>query len=421
MYATVKSVMKINLKNRSQLLVFIIGIYTMLFEWRSIFERPYFIFTANLLKFFIPVLFLLLILATKKYFKYSALKSYILFFILFMVWALISSLFSSKLNECVIHWAKYIPLFLFCFFICLYMQKNGYIKGMLMKFFIWIAVLTVIQYGVLTIVSFYGPVERFSNPKFLVNTYRGPFGLLGQGQGSVYFSPINLSLFQLYGFWMEPSKAAGFLLTSAFFAEIIFLQTKQRVWKLAKFVCFIGCVVTFSNTAYLCISMVGLLGGLFYLKTNKNRRFFNLIIVLFFIVLAFFAVFGRYFVAKYHSDNSDLRYIVGVRESIKNPYGGRIELFKSNLADVGARPLLGVGCQIPGKNKQGDGYTVSSHALGYWLTFTGVIGLMFLMLREFQIIKIVAKNVFLSVYILRVSQAWLAFFVANFLYLDGHL
>ncbi|MCX5705959.1 MAG: hypothetical protein NTZ92_07885 [Candidatus Omnitrophica bacterium] len=274
------------------------------------------------------------------------------------------------------------------------MFKNEYAKETIMKFFIGIAIFTVVQYIILTVASFYGPVESFRNPTFSGGKYRGPFGLLGQGLGMVYFNHMKLSFFQLYGFWMEPANAAGFLLASAFFAEIIFLQTKQKLWKIAKFACFIGCIATFSNTAYLCIVMVGLLGELFWLKTSKNRRSFHLTMFLLFTVSVFIAIFGRYFVAKYYADNISLRYAIGVRDAVKNPYGGRIELFNSNLADVKAHPLLGIGIRIPGKDEQGRGYTVSSFALGYWLTFLGFIGLILLMLRELQIINVIAKNIF---------------------------
>jgi hypothetical protein len=408
--------MKVHLKARSQFLLLMICAYAMLFEWRSIFERPYFIFTANLLKAIIPAIFTLLLLKIKRFSGYPALRSYVLFFFLFMVWGLASSLLSSELNECIAQWLKYAPLFLFCYFICLYALINDHAMGMIMKSFVYISIFTSMQYIILVVVSFYGPADIFNNPTIRGGLYRGPFGLLGQGSGSVYFSQINLSLFQLYGFWLEPGNAAGFLLASAFFADIIFLQTKQKIWKIAKFICFIGCIATFSNTAYLCIGMIGLLGELFNFKTSKNRRFFHFTIVVLFIIFSFAAVFGRYFVAKYYADNFDLRYVAGVRNSVKDPYGGRIELFNSNLADLKANPLLGKGFRIPGKDEHGRGYVVSSHAPGYWLAFTGIIGIMLLMLREFQLIKEIAKNIFSSIYILRVSQAWLAIFISNLTY-----
>lgn len=407
---------KTNSRNRSWLLLAMIGVYAMLFEWRSIFERPYFIFTANLLKTIIPAVFLLFILRVKRSSKYAVFRPYVLFFLLFLTWGLISSLFSSEFNECLVQWSKYVSLFFFCYFICLYMFNNEYVKEIIMKFFIAIAIFTVIQYIILTVANFCWPVEIFNNPTHSGGLYRGPFGILGQGSGRVWFNDKKLSFFQLYGFWKEPSNAVGFLLASYFFAEIIFLQTKQRIWKIAKFACLIGCIATFSNTAYLCIGMVGLLGQVFWLKVNKNMRFFRLAMALIFALLCFFAIFGRYFVAKYCADNVELRYAVGVRDAVNDPYGGRAELFKSNFVDLKVSPLLGIGIRIPGKDEQGRGYAVSSHALGYWLIFTGIIGIILLMLREFQIIKAIVKNIFSSVYILRVSQAWLALFVSNSIY-----
>lgn len=413
---TAKLGMKIDSKTQPYFLLLLIGVYAMLFEWRSIFERPYFIFTANMLKIAIPAVFLLFLLEVKRSPEYAIFRPYGLFFVLFMSWGLISSLFSPELYECIIQWAKYVPLLLFCCFICLYMLKNKRISEAIMKFFVVIAVLIVVQYVILTIVSFHGPVERFSNLNFLNSTYLGPFGLLGQGLGQVYFSPMKLSLFQLYGFWMEPAKAAGFLLASVFFAEIIFFKTRKIIWKIAKFACFLGGVATFSNTAYLCIGMVGLLGEIFWLMKSEDRKLFHLAMCILFILVSLTAVFGRYFVAKYYPTNMDLRYIIGVRDAVNDPYSGRIELFNSNIAAVKESPLMGIGFRIAGKNEQGQGYTVSSHVMGYWLTFTGIVGIMLLMLREFQIIRVVAKNMFSSVYILRASQAWLAFFTANLTY-----
>jgi hypothetical protein len=408
--------MKAKLRDWSWLILVMIGVYAMLFEWRSIFERPYFIFTANLLKFIIPVVFFLFILRTKRSSEHPIFWPYIVFFILFIVWGLISSLYSPELNECIVQWLKYVLLFFFCYFICSYMLKSKYAIEMAMKFFIVIAVFTVIQYIILTVATFCGPVEIFHNPTHSGGLYRGPFGILGQGSGRVWFNDQKLSFFQLYGFWKEPSNVVGFLLASYFFAEIVFLQTKQRIWKIAKFACLIGCIATFSNTAYLCMGIVGLCGEVFWLKTSKNRRFFHLSMVLIFVSISFTAIFGRYIVAKYCADNIELRYAVGVRDAVKNPYGGRAELFKSNLADLKVNPLLGIGIRIPGKDEQGRGYAISSNALGYWLTFTGIIGIMLLMLRELQIIKVIAKNMFSSVYILRVSQAWIALFISNFIY-----
>jgi len=296
------------------------------------------------------------------------------------------------------------------------MLKNEYVKETIMKLFIGIAIFTVIQYVFLEIVTFLGLGESFNLSTHRGGIYYGPWGLLGQGSGNVYFKSWGFSLYRIYGFWLEPSTAAGFLLASAFFAEAIFLQTKQKIWKIAKFICFIGGIATFSNTAYLCIGGAGLIGELFYLKTSKNRKFFHLNIFLLFTVLSFFAIFGRYFVAKYYADNIDLRYVVGVRDSVKDPYGGRIDLLNSNLAKVKENALLGMGFRIPGKNEQGRGYEVSAFAPLYWLTFTGIIGIILLMLRELQIINAIAKNIFSSVYILRVSQSWLVLFISNLSY-----
>jgi len=445
--ASIKSkvFMKNNVRIPEIFLAILIVVYAMLYEWRSIFELNFFLPIVNLLKCVIPFFLLLFILRFDQIPKYQPSRQYIKFFLLFMVWGFFSSLFSFVPKESLIQWLKFIPVLFFCWFICLYLLDHEEVQKKIMKFFVAIAVFTVIQYVFLEIATFSGVAKSFNLPTHRGGLYYGPFGLLGQGSGNVYFKSLGFSLWRIYGFWLEPSTVAGFLLAAAFFSVALYLETKRKIWKMVASACFIGGICTFSNTAYLCIGIAGLIGELFFLKERKNKKAFHLAAALFFILLIFYSILGRWFVAKYFSNNIDLRYISGVRDAIHEPYGGRKEQLSLNLKTVfdGAdyelavasdnKPavaydtkritkiakniLFGIGFRISGTDAQRRGFPIASaSALILWLAYTGVIGFMILLMREFQIVSVIFKNIYSSHFLLCIFQAWTVMFVTNLSY-----
>lgn len=403
------------LKDPSWLLLAMIVGYTMLFEWRGVFELSNYVFAANFLKTFIPVSCALFVISTKLPFKHAAAKRYVVVFFVFLLWGLFSCLFSSELSESLVQWVKYLYRLFFCFFICLYLIESEQTVERLMKFLVAIAVLTVIQYIFLEISDFNSLSAGFILPTPRGGVYHGPYGILGHGWARVHFQ--NISFYRLYGFWLEPSTASGFLLASAFFSEALYVKTKQKIWRIGGVLCFLGGgVATFSNTAYLAVGAAGLLEEAFWVKTGKHTRQ-HLFKVIFFVFVILTAIFGRYFVAKYYSDNKDLRYLIGVRESVQDPYGGRFSAVKANIAAVSGsarEALCGIGFRVPVK----DTPFSSASAPIQWFIFTGTIGILLLGFREFQLMGEIYKNVFSSIYVLRVSQAWLVAFISNLIYGD---
>lgn len=434
--------MKIKANTLQQFMVVIIVIYAMLYEWRSICELDSFLPWVNAMKAVVPLLLLIFLLKSRAVvIKHRPCRNYLFFFVLFMCWGFCSSILSIVPQECMVQWLKFLFLLGFCYLICEYLLTFEAAQDRLMKIFIAVAIFTVAQYILLEIVTFSGSLQRFNLPTHRGGMYCGPFGILGQGSGNVYFKSMGFSLYRIYGFWLEPSTAAGFLLASAFFAEALFIKTKQAVWRILGIVSFCGGIFTFSNSAYVAIGAAGLLAEAVFLKDKNSQKLLRSIAVIFYVFLIIYAVFGRAIVAKYFPNNIDMRYVVGVRDSVKDPYGGRVELLASNfnfanfdnisssksgwgLAVAVIKntfmivkdTLLGVGFRIPGCDEQGRGFSVFPGALVFWFVFTGAIGLIFLVLRELQVALQVMNNVFLSRYVLRISQAWLSIAIVNMSY-----
>lgn len=402
------------LKVPSWLLLVLVVAYTLVFEWRVIFELPSLAFAGNLIKAAIPVFCLALLLVSRPVPGSPALRRYLLFFAVFMAWGLLSCLLSHSLGESLVQWVKYLYRLFFGFFICLYLLKDEAMAERLMKLFVVIGVLAVLQYLCLEIADFNGLAPAFPLPTPRGGHYHGPLGILGHGWARVHFGDI--SFFRLYGFWLEPSTASGFLLATAFFSEALYLRTKLKRWRACAVACLLGGGATFSNTAYLAMGLAGLLEEAYLVKTAGHARKHMWKLVFFSGIIAA-AVFGRAVVAKYYSDNRELRYLIGVRESVEDPYGGRFAAIRANL-DVVSRSALtavmGAGFRVP---VQDSPYS-SAAAPMQWLVFTGIMGLLILGLREAQLITQIWKGIFSSVYTLRMSQAWLAAFVSSLIYGD---
>ncbi len=425
-----------------QWLPFIIAIYVMLYEWRTVCELDLLLPIVNVIKAVVPFLLIIFMLKSKLAQENNPSRKYLFYFALFMGCGLCSGLFSMQQGECLIQWLKFLFLLGFCFFICTYLLKFEAAQDRLMKIFIVVAVFAVVQYIILEVVTFSGTLQKVDLLTNRGGIYCGPFGILGQCSGNVYFKSLGFSLYRIYGFWLEPSTAAGFLLASAFFAEAAFIKTKQMIWRILGVVSFCGSVLTFSNTVYLAIGVTGLLGEAVFWKVKDSRKILRSIFIILYFLLIIFAVFGRAIVAKNFSQNIDLRYVVGVRDSIEDPYGGRIDLFKENFKVIADSKneisgalnktsgggldqnsyrifkdlAFGIGFRISGYDGQGRGVSVFPGALVMWFVFAGIFGLIFLLLREFQVVRHIAKNIFLSMYVLRISQAWLAVFIANLSY-----
>jgi len=105
--------------------------------------------------------------------------------------------------------------------------------------------------------------------------------------------------------------------------------------------------------------------------------------------LMYFALQGRTLVAESYSGSGELKALAGARAGTDiNPYSGRIELLTKNI-EVLLKEPFGIGMRISG---EGHFEEASASAPVQWLTYTGFIGLLLILLREYQVFKAATGN-----------------------------
>ncbi|MDI6728684.1 MAG: hypothetical protein QMD44_07150 [Thermodesulfovibrionales bacterium] len=402
------------LNSRSTLLcTAMVILYCLLYEWVNIFDIPYIKTYVNALKLILPFT-LFFVSSSSSLPNFSLPKNYLLYFVLFMIWALVPNVLSGHISETMMQWLKLIPRLIFCYVIFAYLLQRPEAKAVITKALVVVAVGTVLQYVILSIFHYPGDPSGFSLPIFRKVTYYGPYGLLGSGTANIYIQSIDLELFRLTGFWSEPSTASGFLFMAFFLAKVLFEQTQQRRWKLAGLACLGGGLLAFSNAGHFAFGSALLAGHSVQFNEKKNDLVRYIVKMAILLVYIFLSLFGRYIVAKYYPDNMDLRYVSGVRDSVKSPYGGRIEQTESNIKVIFKHPQ-GIGLRIPGRYAEGRGFDYVSFAPAIWLLSTGWIGLFLLLMRESQVLRLMWKHLFSS-NSLSIFQAWVALFCQNLIY-----
>jgi len=403
-----------NLNSRGMLLCSaIVLLYCLLYEWVNIFDIPYIKTYTNALKLSLPLAFFF-VSSSSSLPDYSLPKNYLIYFALFMIWALFPNVLSGHIPETMMQWLKFIPRLFFCYVIFAYLLQRPDAKTLIMKALVVVAVGTVLQYVILSMCYYPSDPSGFRLPIFRNVTYFGPYGLLGSGTANVYFKSLDLGIFRLTGFWPEPSNASGFLFMAFFLARALFEQTQQRRWKLSGLACLGGGLLTFSNAGHFAFGCALLSGHIVRFNEKRKNHVRYTVKMAILLVYIFLSVFGRQIVAKYYSDNMDLRYLSGVRESVENPYGGRVEQTDSNIKAIFEHPQ-GIGLRIPGRDAEGRGFDYVSFAPAIWLVSTGWIGLFLLFMREAQVIRLMWKRL-LSSDSLSIFQAWVALFCQNLIY-----
>ncbi len=423
--------------------ILLIIINCILYEWVGVFELEALQPVAVLCKVLIPLYLLLNVFPGNFYFP--PLKRFIYCFAIFMAWGAFSTSTSNFFIEGVIQWIKIFFRFLFCISVCLYFIKRPIsYQTIIMKVLVMIGVATVVQYFVLELFSCMGwlanPIE-ITIPQG--GRFYGPYGILGNGTAQ-FSSFYVVPKFQLTGFWLEPSNAAAFLFMSSFIAEALYISTEKKMWIIASGVCCIGGIFTFANGGYFALGFSLLVGQIFYfIRGNKNRTihvvlsrgtFYHLLMATS-IFLILFSLLGRYVVIKNMPDNSMLKAITGVRGALLTFAPGRYQsqpsksvslddtmmqraaLVKSCF-DISSfkESIIGHGFRIPGVVSKGWGVVVSASAPVMWLYFTGIVGLIILLLRESQVIWFFVSAFPPSAYQLRIFQAWIVLLFQNMVY-----
>ncbi len=168
-----------------------------------------------------------------------------------------SSILSVERSESISQWLKFVPRLLFCYLMGTVLLRKMVVEGII-KLLIIIGVVTVIQYVFLETAIKFGIGEFFRLDTHYGGNYYGPLGILGNATAefSIFF---QIPKFRLQGFWLEPSTAAGFLLSAYFLSQALYTSIKKIQWKIAGFACLGGGIFAFSNAGFFA------LGGLCWL------------------------------------------------------------------------------------------------------------------------------------------------------------
>ncbi|MFH2047083.1 MAG: hypothetical protein ABIK92_18295 [Pseudomonadota bacterium] len=422
----------------------LIVINCILYEWWGFFELESLQPFVVSFKIAIPLFLLLIVYPCN--FHFTPFKRFIYFFAIFMVWGAISTIFSNFFMEGISQWAKFFFRFIFCIAVCLYFIKRPTSHQLIiMKILVIVAVATVVQYFILEMTSLMGWVENGINLKsHSGGVYYGPFGVLGNGTAQ-FSSFYKVPKFQIQGFWVEPSNASAFLFMASFIAEALYIETQKKMWMIASGICCIGGIFAFSNAGYFALGFALLTGQIVYfICGNKNRAlrvvlpraiaYHFLMATSIFLIL--FSLFGRYAVIKYIPNSNTLKAITGVRGELLNmvPASGQapapnikaitIDDTMMKRGELAGRCfgisfykiIMGEGFRITGVDSKGRGVVVSASAPVMWLFFTGIIGLIILLLRESKVILGFISAFPPSAYQLRIFQAWLVLFFQNMVY-----
>jgi hypothetical protein len=414
----------------------LIIINCILYEWTSVFDLEALKPVVMLCKIVIP-LFLLLIVFPGNIHS-PPLKRFIYFFAIFMAWGAVSTIISSFSMEGISQWAKFFFRFLFCIAVCLYFINRPIShQTIIMKVLTIIAVAIVVQYLILELLSLMG--WRENNIEIAVprgGLYYGPFGILGNGNAQFsYFFVVPK--FRLTGFWLEPSNASAFLFMASFIAEALYIATQKKMWMVASGLCCFGGIFAFANGGYFALGFALLTGQVSdFIRGNKNSalRVVLLRAILYHFLMAtsifliLFSIFGRYVAINYMPNNNTLKAITGVRGallaptptptpvSINDTMIQRGELARRSVDRSFDKMVIGEGFRIPGRDSKGRGVEVSGSAPMLWLYFTGIVGLIILLLRESQVIWCFASAFSPSTYQLRIFQAWIVLLFQNMAY-----
>lgn len=401
---------RVTIKNKTDpLIIMAITFYAMIYEWGIFEAAPKSLIFA--IKVFLPCLLLLLIPLRKVNFAYF--NKFIIFFVLFMIWGLIPTVFSGCYEETIVQWFKFLPRLLFFILIGVYLLRRPEASIVLVKLFIIIGIFTVIQFFLLILTKTVG--ITVGTVEMARGTYYGPYGLLGNGTARMYFPDIQGPIFRLCGFWLEPSRASGFMFAVYFLAKGLYILEKKKLWKLASYSCLIGGFLCFSNAGYLAIATALFFGVITQFKMGKRtlRSLFLIIIIACLVVTVFW---GRSLVAQRYYHVDVLRAIVGVRGTVDvtlaKPDGGRLELMKENIP-IWLNNPFGIGFRIPGDFffEQASGCAPLT-----WFSYTGFFGIVLLLLREKQVIVSSLKFSTRSDYCRNVCQAWVAMFTQHLVY-----
>jgi hypothetical protein len=407
----------------SSIVTSIIFLYMIIYEW-GVFES-----ISNTIIYPIKMLLplALLLFPIKKYIgNHVYFNNFILCYFLFILWSLVPSLFGGNPEDSIEQWLKFLSRFIFCVLASRFLLVNESVLRLVMKAFVITGLFSFLQYIAVWFFKFTG-IFSFSSFEMGRGIYFGPYGILGNVGSAMSFPSLGF-IYRFHGFWLEPSRASGFMIACYFLSMNLFYLERKIFWKRAAFVSLIAGFLCFSNAGYLAIGVAMLFGFFMNFLTGKASVFNFGIKAGIAGILVFLALFGRTYVAENFIEYDIARAVAGVRGGScagttcggvnysVNPSDGRLVGYKKNLSIVNEHPL-GLGIRVTGKNDKKTGLTdTGGNAIIQWLLYTGYIGLFILLLRELQVFLYAIKYVKKNKSIMYLTQAWIALFIQNLLY-----
>jgi hypothetical protein len=397
------------------ILVFFIFLYWCTYE-NLIFLHPSyyggFIFEILVFSFklLFPFYFLLRSLQIKNN-KFSAYYEYFyfFFFFLFLSWSLIPTIIGGD----IVSWIKLIPIFAFSLACYLFWPCNEIYFLRLAKILVSVSLFSLVQYLLVNITGIYAS----SRPDSLDLT--GPFGLFGATQSRFQLPGLERPIIRLCGFWKEPSNAAGFNFASFYISKYIYAKTNSIKWKYISTLCLIAGFLTLSNAGYLTIAVCIFIGFVFSFRSLKNyQKILGISIISpIFLLLLWFALFGRTYYSEHKTENTLILSLVGIRGNEINsedydPTAGRADLLDETINSV-KKNIIGIGIQ-----KTGDDFKVKipAGAPFFWLALTGIFGLTFILLRELSTFLSIKTAFILAKENIYIIQAYFAILIQQSIY-----
>lgn len=335
------------------------------------------------------------------------LRLYIVAFGVFLGWAAVSCLLSESGAKSLIEWLKLLPRVLFFIgIVSLALTKPQVIEAVLKVFVTW-CLLAVFQYAILVLSASHGNTTMFAG---IPGTFAGPLGILGNVTATMSFPGLPWPITRLCGFWNEPSNASASLFAAFFVARGFYIATAKLYWRVSSYALVIGGLLCLSNAGYLALAVGLLFGAVFGSKGGRMNALSKVLTTVAAVGFLFVGAFGRGYVMTHMPDNELARAFVGVRgdvDDIKSgaldAYGGRIMLLSMAIDTIKARPQ-GVGLTVGGDSGMD---TLSASAPVMWLTLTGGLGLLLLLLRESAVAAAAVRHASQNRIGVAAAQAWL--------------
>jgi hypothetical protein len=329
-------------------------------------------------------------------------------FMAFLGWAVLPCLLSSSQSGAIVEWFKLGPRLMF------WIGLAGLVFAKPATFYLLARLIVV--WGLLSVAQFVALIwsGAYNAPILLPGMgdirFAGPYGLLGNITSATRFPNLPLPVVRLCGLWNEPSNASASLFAGFFLARTLAIVTGRRWWRNVAWILFAGGLLCFSNAGFFALSLALLFGSVMSGKAGWLQWIARIGVSVVAFGLLFLGIFGRAFVMERMPNNELARAMVGLRADVEevragtvDASGGRLQLAALSLEIVARKPI-GIGLVTP---EDAATETLSASAPILWLTTTGIVGLLLLLLREGSLLWAAISHARLSQTLVLLCQAWI--------------